>query len=267
MTSYLLLRNNKESGPYTLEEIVRQGLKAYDLVWVNGKSAAWRYPGEIPELIDFAPPVEEQPYDRFYKKSSDNQKDQVVATAQATIPPVEIPTPVSKPIQQVEATPQPIDVSPLQIPEPTPEKAAPTAAVKKSVFVTMPVGQRRQEPATTPSPQPSSYEKYQPPVSNNRPIAEEPIERPAKTITIRENPVTAQIKYSQPLDEIKEMYVKTLQQRKQRIANKAFILQTLKKVAVVVVIIGAGILIGLDMNSNSGKKLVASIGRGVASTC
>lgn len=45
------------------------GLKSYDLIWVDGKSAAWRYPGEIEELKSFAPPVEEQPYDRFYKKA------------------------------------------------------------------------------------------------------------------------------------------------------------------------------------------------------
>ena len=60
MSSYLLLRNNKESGPFTIEEIQGMSLKAYDLIWVVGKSAAWRYPGEIQELKSFAPPVPEQ---------------------------------------------------------------------------------------------------------------------------------------------------------------------------------------------------------------
>lgn len=68
MSTYLLLRNNKESGPFTVDEIKRMSLKAYDLVWVEGKSAAWRYPGEIAEFTGFAPQVPEQPYDRFYKK-------------------------------------------------------------------------------------------------------------------------------------------------------------------------------------------------------
>ena len=68
MNKYLLLRNNKQSGPYTVSELVSQGLKAYDLVWLEGKSAAWRYPSEIEELKAFAPVVEEQPFDRFYKK-------------------------------------------------------------------------------------------------------------------------------------------------------------------------------------------------------
>ena len=67
---YLLLRDNKESGPYSFDELKAKGLKAYDLVWIENKSAAWRYPCEIEELSSFAPPVEEQPFDRFYKKPS-----------------------------------------------------------------------------------------------------------------------------------------------------------------------------------------------------
>lgn len=68
MTMYLLLRNNKQSGPYSLEDLKNMGMKPYDLVWLEGKSAAWRYPSEIDELKEFAPAVEEQPFDRFYKK-------------------------------------------------------------------------------------------------------------------------------------------------------------------------------------------------------
>ena len=74
MNKYLLLRNNKQTGPYTIDDIKTMGLKAYDLVWIEGKSAAWRYPGEIEEFKSFAPPVEEQPYDRFFKKSSPEKK-------------------------------------------------------------------------------------------------------------------------------------------------------------------------------------------------
>lgn len=66
MNGFLLLRDNKQTGPYTIEELRKMGLKPYDLIWQEGKSAAWRYPGEIPDLADFAPPVLEQPYDRFW---------------------------------------------------------------------------------------------------------------------------------------------------------------------------------------------------------
>jgi hypothetical protein len=72
MNQYLLLRDNKQTGPYTVEELAAKGLKAYDLVWLEGKSAAWRYPSEIAELKPFAPVVEEQPYDRFYKKTEED---------------------------------------------------------------------------------------------------------------------------------------------------------------------------------------------------
>lgn len=71
--SYRLLRSNKELGPFSLEQLLDLGLKPYDLIWVDGKSAAWRYPGEIEALKPFAPLVEEQPFDRFFKKS-----DQVI---------------------------------------------------------------------------------------------------------------------------------------------------------------------------------------------
>src|SRR5512144_2738120 len=87
MPSYRLLRSNKESGPYTLNDLVTLGLKPYDLVWVDGRSAAWRYPSEVAELKDFAAAVEEQPYDRFYKKPSETevQKESPV-TRQPEVP-------------------------------------------------------------------------------------------------------------------------------------------------------------------------------------
>jgi len=84
MQKFLLLRNNKQTGPYSVEELEQMGLKPYDLIWINGKSAAWRYPGEIDELKSFAPAVEEQPYDRFYKRSTDDsQKKNDIAKTEA----------------------------------------------------------------------------------------------------------------------------------------------------------------------------------------
>lgn len=50
MNKYLLLRDNKQSGPFTAEELIATGMKAHDLIWIEGKSAAWRYPEEIDEL-------------------------------------------------------------------------------------------------------------------------------------------------------------------------------------------------------------------------
>ena len=47
---YLLLRNNTKTGPYSLEEILQLHLKPFDLVWVEGRSAAWQYPFEVAAL-------------------------------------------------------------------------------------------------------------------------------------------------------------------------------------------------------------------------
>jgi hypothetical protein len=47
---YLLLRNNQQSGPYSLNELLQWNLKPSDLIWVEGKSHAWSHPSEIAEL-------------------------------------------------------------------------------------------------------------------------------------------------------------------------------------------------------------------------
>ncbi|SFP86382.1 DUF4339 domain-containing protein [Parafilimonas terrae] len=52
---YRLLRNNREEGPFTAEELIQKSLQPYDLIWVDGSSAAWRYPGEIPQFKQYAP--------------------------------------------------------------------------------------------------------------------------------------------------------------------------------------------------------------------
>lgn len=79
MNGYLLLRDNKQTGPYSKEEIIEKGFKPYDLIWAEGKSAGWRYPGELPEFAAFAPMVEEQPFDRFFKKPSTTSTKTVTA--------------------------------------------------------------------------------------------------------------------------------------------------------------------------------------------
>jgi hypothetical protein len=64
---YLLLRNNQQTGPYSLEELTNLPLKPFDLIWVEGKSFGWSYPGEIESLKPYvaeatgAPPAEPSP--------------------------------------------------------------------------------------------------------------------------------------------------------------------------------------------------------------
>jgi hypothetical protein len=52
---YLLLRDNKQSGPFSLEELLELSPRPFDLIWVEGKSAGWKYPGEIEALKPFLP--------------------------------------------------------------------------------------------------------------------------------------------------------------------------------------------------------------------
>lgn len=66
MQQYRMLRNNKESGPYSWQDLIDMPLKAYDLIWVEGKSASWRYPSEIEELKAHAPAVQEDFYAQFH---------------------------------------------------------------------------------------------------------------------------------------------------------------------------------------------------------
>lgn len=51
---YLLLRNNQQSGPYSLDELIRLGIKPDDLLWIEGKSVGWFYPSEIEELKQYS---------------------------------------------------------------------------------------------------------------------------------------------------------------------------------------------------------------------
>ncbi|WP_290796738.1 hypothetical protein [Flavihumibacter sp. UBA7668] len=77
MQHYRLLRNNKESGPYTWKELAHLPLKPYDLVWVDGKSAAWRYPSELPEFKELAPAVEEDFYRIFHKNPAEKNEEEI----------------------------------------------------------------------------------------------------------------------------------------------------------------------------------------------
>lgn len=222
MASYLLLRDNKESGPYTMDDLLVVGLKPYDLVWIQGKSAAWRYPSEVEELKPFAPVIEEQPFDRFYKKNNEEKKEEVlpVADQQYTPPPV----------AKKEELPVNNDYS----------RYAPAAkeeikfTPKKSVFVTLPDRQQVQVTAK------KEIQPVQP--------------TPSPTISITENPAAAEIKYSQPLDEIKEMYVKTLLDRKDKKIKKGMMISLLKKAAVFGGLIALGILAGFFFKSKQGKE-------------
>lgn len=51
-TSYYLVRNNVQYGPYTLEQLIQQGLTAADFVWHEGLPE-WTSPALLPELAPY----------------------------------------------------------------------------------------------------------------------------------------------------------------------------------------------------------------------
>src|SRR5687767_10170109 len=142
MSQYLLLRDNKQSGPYNFDELTAKGLKAYDLIWIEGKSAAWRYPSEIQELKPFAPVVEEQPYDRFYKRQNSSVKKPQEAVAASTATSANNFSASTN--TQVENTTQ-SQVNTNNATEPSqPKKTSPNTLPNRRVVVIMPGGMNKE---------------------------------------------------------------------------------------------------------------------------
>jgi hypothetical protein len=52
LKKYLLLRNNKRTGPLTYGELLLMDLKPLDLVWVEGESTSWSHPGALSEFSE-----------------------------------------------------------------------------------------------------------------------------------------------------------------------------------------------------------------------
>jgi hypothetical protein len=245
MASYLLLRDNKESGPYTLNDLVSLGLKPYDLVWVESRSAAWRYPSEIPELKEYAPIVEEQPYDRFFKKQQAETVEQILEkrlniekdkiekekknTQQEPVPFIESQKPawpvVAKGFAGGQGGEEKQPVKPKVKQKEEEENPYQAYQPRPNVFVSKPLSAS----------------------SSNNSRSENQVEKQAASYSAysaaSQEPVLER-KYSQSLDEIKEMYVNTLVQRKSKNRRKELMKKYLKPALVSISLVLAGIIIG-----------------------
>jgi len=260
MDMYLLLRNNKQSGPYSIEDLKNMGLKAYDLVWSEGKSAAWRYPCELEELSAFAPPVEEQPFDRFYKRpaavtAADATHTAAVAQTSATITQTSAITSDTPAATHVPA-------APVYTGEPS---AVPG---KRIIYVTMPAGRTpapvREIPLEIPH-QPIREVPHQP----IREVPHQPIRetlRETTPMTLREapkEPAHANLgaeEYSIQLPSLEEQLVavspRSFWRRFGRLVSGRGVGNTriLRPVAIgacILALLAAGIFIGLSLNKNS----------------
>lgn len=151
MQQYRMLRNNKESGPYSWQDLIDMPLKAYDLIWVEGKSASWRYPSEIEELKAHAPAVQEDFYAQFHTpakvagsaapstatvsaksiRKTDEKKFVAVILPQTAKEPVALVTRKIEPaLAKKEVQPEPAAVPALPVVETT---VQPAPQVKKPV--------------------------------------------------------------------------------------------------------------------------------------
>lgn len=83
MKKYLLLRNNKQTGPYSYDELLEMGLKTQDLLWMEGKSASWRYPGEFDEFKTHPSFLKEQAPDQHIEEL---QNDLLLFRREGNIP-------------------------------------------------------------------------------------------------------------------------------------------------------------------------------------
>ncbi len=228
MATYNLLRNNKTSGPHTFDQMVELGFKPYDLVWVEGKSAAWRYPGEIAEFKELAPLVEEQPYDRFFKKnnteSAGEQKQATKVMVKTEV--AEMNTREDK-SSQVTHKKSPVNRSGSKV------LVIPPAgfAEENHIIKVIPVGEKNPQKKIIPAQKPTVVKE--------------------KEETVPE----VQVNYAQSLDDIKEMYKETLQLKKQAFSRKEKTRRLLKKSPVILYILALGVLIALTINVNTGKKI------------
>ncbi len=206
MKQYRLLRNNKESGPYSAEELIQLGFKPYDLIWADGKSAAWRYPGEIEEFKLYAPEVEEQPFDRFYKKPSavnEAKKETPVTTTTTSINAIpSVAVKPEKPRIRIKADSRKIETPVASKPVTQKETASPAfkeETVKPAIQKEM--AKAAQTTATNPDWKDMwlnwEQEKKAVSAANNIPLKEQPKE-------------ALETKFVQSLDEIKERYAETV---------------------------------------------------------
>lgn len=87
--AYLLLRNNQQSGPFTIGELLQQQLMPSDMIWIEGKSTAWTYLSEL-ELIPFINKEETQgPYQQVnipdeIERKAEELRQRILATSPKT---------------------------------------------------------------------------------------------------------------------------------------------------------------------------------------
>jgi hypothetical protein len=183
--TYSLLRNNKQSGPYTLEELLQLKLKAFDLVWVEGKSAGWSYPSEIDAL-------------KIYITDKEKTVETTAVASSAQLPEKDIISPPTKEIVSGKPT------------------ASPGA---QHIYISLPASTHIKENAITFTPQAENIEEEESPEARLERKAQELRNKIQAFSENKKQPKAdndLDTKYARSLDDIKEEYSSWLHQQKKK---------------------------------------------------
>ncbi|MBV9961324.1 MAG: hypothetical protein JO072_03685, partial [Parafilimonas sp.] len=211
--AYRLLRNNKEEGPFTAEELVYKNLKPYDLIWVDGRSAAWRYPGELAEFKNLAPLPGEENVDVQNIKTVNAPVSSSVQAAVAVNDTIVEPHKKQKPRYKVSAAWSKIQTvtapvySDVTVAEP--KKISASKIVDSTVTVAKAKSLSWEEAWM-------DWEKEKVIPHSEEPAKIKPVPV-SKAKTINEGFVAPvlETKFAQPLDDLKDKYIENLLYQKQ----------------------------------------------------
>lgn len=238
-----------------MDDLLTLGLKPYDLVWVEGRSAAWRYASEVSELKAYAPVVEEQPFDRFFKKPSES----VITRIEGSYAPTQEILHQPKAVMETTVNPEPIQIVEEKVTQPeiiTPVVQKPsypgyeTKPVKRP-FVSMPETNSyfSDETPAQVKKQDEIYAQYLP---KPKPVQAQivPDNNSSSPIKIKESDESKlETKYAQSLDDIKEMYINTLVQRKTKNKRKEIVKRYIRPAAIPLLLVIVGVAIGYFITS------------------
>jgi hypothetical protein len=265
MGKYTLLRNNKQSGPHSLEELKEMGMKVYDLIWIEGRCAAWLYAEEVPELAPFTPKIADIVEESFLEKRATAKIPSILeqlsnVSSQKTdttiIKAAVNKEPVCKPVNKiqdspkekeqeaevnvmfdgVENLPQAAETNLLNIKISNNDSSTSTKKTIKKKKVDNTSENKVKDVAT-------DDESLSATINNNASDLHTNAEQP-------------HIKYSRSLDDIKQEYVSKVLTNEKIAGKKSMPVMALFGVAVLL-LIGIGVVIGILLSRNSMKQLVA----------
>jgi hypothetical protein len=140
---YVLLRHDKQTGPYSLAELIQFDLKPYDLIWIEGKSSGWYYPQEIGALHPYLSFLPQKPKPAAAAPAAEKK---VFVQAQVHEVPKANPLPVMPAEATAEAWQPPKAASPNLEAAVYAQFAEPFAAKEPSFTPAIPPAQKRKSP-------------------------------------------------------------------------------------------------------------------------